>query len=408
MSKTSKTIVVVGGCGHVGLPLGIVLASRSEYHVSLLDIDKDKVAQVNSGKVPFREDGAEELLAEVRAGSLQATDNHDCLRDAEIVITVVGTPVDRHLNPTAHELHRSVDRLLQQMRDDALLILRSTVYPGVTKLVYDRVRKSGRKIHVAFCPERIAEGKAIEELVKLPQIVAAFEPEAMRRATELFLKVAPSVIELDPAEAELAKLFANSWRYLNFAISNQFYMLAESYGLDFYRIYDAVTRDYPRLRSFARPGFTAGPCLLKDTLQLSTFANNNFFLGHAAMLINEGLPNFIRSQLRAEGLEGRSAAILGMAFKAESDDIRDSLSFKLRKLLESEGIEVRCTDPYVQDPTFVSLEEALAADVIILGAPHSAYRNLRFPKGKRVIDVWNFWSTHATAPIHEQVEAAAH
>jgi UDP-N-acetyl-D-mannosaminuronic acid dehydrogenase len=329
------------------------------------------------------------------------------LEDAEIVITVVGTPVDRHLNPTAHELHRSIDRLLQDMRDDALLVLRSTVYPGVTKLVYDRVRNRGRNIHVAFCPERIAEGKAIEELVKLPQIVAAFEPEAMRRASELFLKFAPTVIELEPLEAELAKLFTNSWRYLNFAVSNQFYMLAESYGLDFYRIYDAVTRDYPRMRSFARPGFAAGPCLLKDTLQLSSFANNNFFLGHAAMLINEGLPNFIVGQLRSEGFAGRSVAILGMAFKPESDDIRDSLSFKLRKLLESEGVEVLCTDAYVQEPSFVSLKEALHADIIILGAPHNVYRDLQFPTGKRVIDVWNFWSMRASAPIREQVVAVA-
>ncbi|MCI0351527.1 MAG: nucleotide sugar dehydrogenase, partial [Acidobacteriales bacterium] len=339
MSKMPKKLVVVGGCGHVGLPLGIVLASRTDYDVSLLDIDLNKVGLVNIGKMPFREDGAEELLAKVVSTSLHATDDDDCLRDAEIVITVVGTPVDRHLNPTAYDLHRSVDRLLQQMPDDALLILRSTVYPGVTKLVYDRVRSRGRNIHVAFCPERIAQGKAIEELVKLPQIVAAFDPEAMRRATELFLKFAPAVIELAPLEAELAKLFTNSWRYLNFSISNQFYMLAESYGLDFYRIYEAITHGYPRMRSFARPGFAAGPCLLKDTLQLSTFANNNFFLGHAAMLVNEGLPNFIVSQLRREGLTGRTVAILGMAFKAESDDIRDSLSYKLRKLLESEGVE---------------------------------------------------------------------
>jgi UDP-N-acetyl-D-mannosaminuronic acid dehydrogenase len=125
------------------------------------------------------------------------------------------------------------------------------------------------------------------------------------------------------------------------------------------------------------------------------------------MLVNEGLPNFIVSQLRNEGLEGRTAAVLGMAFKAESDDIRDSLSFKLRKLLESAGIEVRCTDPYVRDPSFVSLEEALAADIIILAAPHSVYRGLRFPPGKRVIDVWDFWSTRGNAATEEQIVAAA-
>ena len=233
----------------------------------------------------------------------------------------------------------------------------------------------------------------MEELVSLPQIVAAFHPEAQRRARELFLTIAPSVIDLSPLEAELAKLFTNSWRYLNFAISNQFYVLAESYGLDFYRIHDAATRDYPRMRGFARAGFAAGPCLLKDTLQLSAFASNNFFLGHAAMLINEGLPNFIVSQLRSKGLSQSVVAILGMAFKGDSDDKRDSLSYKLRKLLQLEAREVLCTDPYIKDDSFVSLETAISqADTLILGAPHSIYRDLKIPAGKAVVDVWGFWN----------------
>ena len=169
-------------------------------------------------------------------------------------------------------------------------------------------------------------------------------------------------------------------------------MLAESYGLDFYRIYDAVTQEYPRMRSFARAGFAAGPCLLKDTMQLSAFTGNNFSLGYAAMLINEGLPNFIVTQLRAEGLSKSTVAILGMAFKGDSDDNRSSLSYKLKKLLQVEARKVICTDPFVSDATLVSLEEAVEqADVIVLGAPHSVYRDLHFPAAKRVIDVWGFW-----------------
>jgi UDP-N-acetyl-D-mannosaminuronic acid dehydrogenase len=199
-------------------------------------------------------------------------------------------------------------------------------------------------------------------------------------------------------EAELAKLFANSWRYLNFAISNQFYILARSYGLDFYRIHDAVTREYPRMRGFARAGFAAGPCLLKDTLQLSAFSGNNFFMGHAAMLVNEGLPNFIVDELRREGLSAKTVAVLGMAFKGDSDDIRDSLSFKLRKLLEVHAKEVLCTDPYINDPSFVSLEEAIQrADVVILGAPHSVYRHLQIPAEKKLIDVWAFFTRAGVA-----------
>jgi UDP-N-acetyl-D-mannosaminuronic acid dehydrogenase len=393
-------VIIVGGCGHVGLPLGIVLAQVPGVHVSLLDIAADKVALVSNGRMPFMEEGAEEALRQVIGQSLTATLDPECLREADIVITVVGTPVDAHLNPTVNQLHQSIDGLLQHMRPGALLILRSTVYPGVTKLVYDHIARTGRSVELAFCPERLAEGKAMQEITRLPQIVSAFEPGAMARARELFLKIAPSVVELNPLEAELAKLFTNSWRYLNFAISNQFYMLAQSYGLDFNRIYDAVTRDYPRMKSFARAGFAAGPCLLKDTLQLSAFAQNNFFLGHAAMLINEGLPNFIVEQLRHRiHLSDATVAILGMAFKGESDDIRESLSYKLLHLLEVHAKAVLCTDPYVQDRQLVPLEAAInGADVIIIGAPHQIYRSLSFP-GKEVIDVWGIYSATAKPDI---------
>jgi UDP-N-acetyl-D-mannosaminuronic acid dehydrogenase len=403
--------VIVGGCGHVGLPLGIVMAAIAGKRVTLLDIDQVKVEAVNRGEMPFREDGAERLLRQVAGRGLSATTDPKCLAEASNVITVVGTPVDEHLNPMVHAFYQSIDRTIDGMRDRALLVLRSTVYPGVTKLVYDRITRRGRKIHVAFCPERIAEGNALSELRELPQIVSAFDQEARDRAESLFAGIARAIIHLDPLEAELAKLFTNSWRYLNFAASNQFYMLATSYGLDFNRIHDAVTRDYPRMRSFARPGFAAGPCLLKDTLQLAAFAGNNFFMGHAAMLINEGLPNFIVSQLRETGLAGKVVAILGMAFKGESDDCRESLSYKLRKLLSIEASEVLCVDPYVKDDSLVTLQEALErADIIILGAPHKCYADLRLPESKTLLDVWGIWDrrtltsreeTHYTAGAYK-------
>jgi UDP-N-acetyl-D-mannosaminuronic acid dehydrogenase len=405
MSKPRK-LVIIGGCGHVGLPLGIVFANCG-VNVVLLDIDTKKIALVNSGHMPFMEKAADQLLKSVVGKKLAATQDHSCLQDADVAIAVVGTPVDEHLNPTVTDLYRSIDSTIALLPDDALLVLRSTVYPGVTKQVYDRILGRGRRIHLAFCPERIAEGKAMEEISSLPQIISAFEPEALARAHELFSIINPELIELTPLEAELAKLFTNSWRYLNFAISNQFYVLAESYGLDFYRIYDAVTRRYPRMKNFARAGFAAGPCLLKDTLQLSAFSGNSFFLGHAAMLINEGLPNFLVSQLRKSGLRDKTVAILGMAFKGDSDDKRESLSYKLRKLLALEAKEVLCTDPYVQDASLVPLQDAInGADIIVFGAPHSVYYSLSIPQGKQIVDVWGFWQERQ--PVEMTGAAAGH
>ncbi len=386
-----RNIVVVGGCGHVGLPLGMVLADRG-MEVTLLDLDESKVAGVNAGKMPFLESGAEVLLPLLIGKSLRATTDRECLRTAEVVISVIGTPVDKHFNPTVAALYRSLDDLIEYLPDDSLLVLRSTLYPGVTRLIKHRIDDRQRNIHVAFCPERIAEGQAIEELTSLPQIISAFDPAALSKARDLFSRITHTLIELDPLEAELAKLFTNSWRYLNFAVSNQFYMLAETCGLDFYRIYGAVTQEYPRMSNFARAGFAAGPCLLKDMLQLSAFSGNNFFLGHAAMLINEGLPNFVVSQLRGDGLSKSTVAILGMAFKGDSDDNRNSLSYKLKNLLQVEAKAVLCTDPFVPDPSLVPLEQVIEqADIIVLGAPHSAYRELQFPAHKKVVDIWGFW-----------------
>jgi UDP-N-acetyl-D-mannosaminuronic acid dehydrogenase len=398
--------VIVGGCGHVGLPLGIVLAHHN-HRVTLYDADAARVAQVNAGKMPFMEEGAEALLRQL-GNRLRATTDASCLAHADVVVTVVGTPVDEHLNPTVASFCRDLEPVIRAMRSGALLILRSTIYPGVTRIVFERIKALGRQLHLAYCPERIAEGRAIEELSRFPQIIAAFEPEAQRRAREFFAPIAKTTIDLEPLEAELAKLFTNSWRYLSFAIANQFYMLAQSHGLDFYRIHDAATRDYPRMRAFAGAGLTAGPCLLKDTLQLAAFCGPSFLLGHAAMLVNEGMPNFMMAQLRAAGFLKGCVAILGMAFKADSDDARESLSYKLRKLLQVEGYEVVCTDPFVAESSLVSLEEALnLANAFILGAPHSAYSKLEIPAGKLVIDVWGFWSERANARRHPQRLAAS-
>ena len=190
--------------------------------------------------------------------------------------------------------------------------------------------EQGLRVDVAFCPERIAEGRAMEELFSLPQIVAGHDPRARDRAAALFGRLTDRIVELEPDEAELAKLFTNTWRYLKFAAANQFYMMANDHGLDFARIRDAVVADYPRAADLPGAGFAAGPCLFKDTMQLAAFSNNSFVLGHSAMLVNEGLPLYVVSQLEKRlDLASDTVGILGMAFKGESDDIRSSLSYKL-------------------------------------------------------------------------------
>lgn len=385
-------VCVVGGCGHVGLPLALTFADHG-LKVSIYDINDDSVQQVKSGTMPFRENGADELMARVQSGQnpLSPSSSPEIVSEARCVVVVIGTPVDEHLNPTFHSMRRFFSRLVPHLREGQCVILRSTVYPGSTEKMRDFLASKGAKVHVAYCPERVAEGKAIEELKALPQLVAGCDDEATRIAEELFGTIARTIIRVKPIEAELTKIFANAWRYIQFATANQFLMIATEHGVDFYRIYDALTREYPRMAGLPKGGFAAGPCLFKDTMQLVAATNNTFALGHAAMLINEGLPNFIVRQLKERhDLSNKRVGVLGMAFKADSDDPRESLSYKLRKILEYEAAQVLCTDPFVRDPALVSLEEVLAeSDVIIVAAPHKEYRDLRYREGQHVVDIWN-------------------
>jgi UDP-N-acetyl-D-mannosaminuronic acid dehydrogenase len=386
-------ICVVGGCGHVGLPLALAFADRGS-RVVAQDIDAETVALVSECKMPFREHGAQEVLARVLGKTFAVTTDQSVIKDSRYVVVTIGTPLDDHLNPIFTLMTRFFDGLKDQFLESQTIILRSTVCPGTTAKLKAYFERHGIRAKLAFCPERIAEGIAMTELFELPQIVSSFDKKVAEDIAELFRKLTPHIIFLEPLEAELAKLFTNSWRYVQFAVANQFFMLASNCGLDFYRIYAAMTERYPRTADFPKPGFTAGPCLLKDTMQLAAFSNNSFFLGHSAMLVNEGLPNHLVQRLKTRiQLHDKTVGILGMAFKADSDDIRESLSVKLKKILELEAKEVLCTDPFIKRPYYRPPDEVVhRSDVLILGAPHTEYKELNLAN-KEVVDIWNFFGT---------------
>jgi len=391
MSNERYDVCVIGGVGRVGLPLGLSLADAGQ-RVVLYDINEAAVQQVQRGQMPFREHGAEEVLKRVLGQRLFATVDRTVVRDSHFIVIVIGTPVDEHLNPQYVVFKRFLSSIMDLCHDGQHLILRSTVFPGTTEKVTRYLREKGKATWVSFCPERIAEGRAMEELHSLPQIVSSSQPEAVEEAKNLFLLLTKDVLVLSPMEAEIAKLFTNVWRYILFSISNQFYEIAVREGVDFYKVYEAITHKYPRIQGFPRPGFAAGPCLFKDTMQLAAFSENNFFLGHVAMLINEGLPNFLVQQIKAKyALASKTVGILGMAFKANCDDKRESLSCKLRKILEVEAKCVLCSDIYVQEPEFISPEELIRrSDIVVLGVPHREYAHLDL--GDRiVVDMWDFY-----------------
>jgi UDP-N-acetyl-D-mannosaminuronic acid dehydrogenase len=395
---SADRVAVVGGCGHVGLPLGLAFADAG-LSVVLYDIDADAVEAVRSGKMPFFETGSEEVLARVLAnGNLELTTDPTQVSEVDHVVVVIGTPVDEHLNPDPGAVVRAIELMADHLRDGQHLVMRSTVYPGVTALVERLLAKHGKVLDVSFCPERIAEGKAMEELRTLPQIVSGRTPETVARASELFGYLTAKTIPLTIEEAELAKLFTNTWRYIKFAAANQLYMIATDYGADFERIRSAMTEDYPRASDVPGAGLAAGPCLLKDTMQLAAFNKNHFLLGHASMLVNEGLPGYLVDQIEAtHDLSTMTVGLLGMAFKGESDDTRSSLSYKLKRLLKLKADRVLCTDPYVtSDGDLEPLELVLEqADLLVVAAPHKAYASIR-PQVP-AMDIWNILATGSNA-----------
>jgi UDP-N-acetyl-D-mannosaminuronic acid dehydrogenase len=385
-------LTIVGGAGHVGIPLVLAFAAKG-FNVNVNDINEEVLATLKAGRLPFIEHGAQDLLTNaLRDKRLAFTSKPSEISTKGPVIVTIGTPVDEFLNPERRVVQDCIDAIVPHMRDGQLLVLRSTLYPGTTDWIDEHLKRQKRKLKVAFCPERIVQGYGIEELARMPQIISGTSREAQEDAASLFGPIAPELVTLTPIEAEFAKLFNNAYRYIEFAVTNQFYLIAKSAGLDYHRILRAMKHNYSRAKNIPRPGFAAGPCLVKDTMQLLAFARNEFGLGNAAILVNEGLVLQVIADLRRNhDLSKMTIGLLGMAFKADIDDIRASLSYKFKKALSSYAREVLTTDPFVTtDPELLPLDEVIArSDLLILCTPHQSYKNADF-KGKPMADVWGF------------------
>jgi UDP-N-acetyl-D-mannosaminuronic acid dehydrogenase len=390
--RFSNDLCVVGGAGHVGLPFALAF-TEAGLRAAIYDKNRNALEKIASGTVPFMEQGAEPLLKKALADQrLALSDTPKIVGESRVVVITIGTPVDEFFNPVFKDIRNCLAELKPFLREGQVLVLRSTVYPGTTDWCARWLQENGLNIPLAYCPERVVQGKSIEEIKKLPQIIGGVTSEGEREALELFKRISVETYLLQPMEAEFAKLFTNAYRYIHFAIANQFYMIATSAGVDYPKLLAGMKFHYPRLEGLPSPGLSAGPCLLKDTMQLNAFAKNQFDLGAAAMNINEGLVMYIIDRMSAKwNLKEKTIGILGMAFKPENDDMRASLSYKLKKILEFNAKQVLTTDPYVHDdPALLPLEQVIdRSDILILAIPHRMYKTVDF-KGKPVVDVWGF------------------
>jgi len=383
-------IAIIGGAGHIGLPLGILFANKGK-KVLLYDKNKENVKKINQLQMPFMEHGGESLLKKNKK-RIFATTEKDYLKYPKTIIICIGTPV-KNSKPNLKFFFKMFKEVKPYLDTSKLIIIRSSIYPGTCLKVQKLLGKKFKNI--SYCPERVVQGKSISELPKLPQIVSGLSENSINRSKVLFKLICNKIIITTILEAELTKLFSNAWRYINFSISNQFYNICENLDINFRSLRKNMIEGYERNKSMPMAGFAAGPCLYKDTAQLNAFLKNSFTLGIAATKINQSFPKAIYSKMFHKfksNLFKKKIGILGLAFKSDIDDTRDSLSLNLYRLLKKKKLNVKISDDFVDMKGLINKKELIKkCDIIILGVPHSTYKNIKIPKNKYLIDSWGFF-----------------
>jgi UDP-N-acetyl-D-mannosaminuronic acid dehydrogenase len=393
--------VAVIGLGRVGLPFALFLANRG-CTVRGIDNNPTALAALAQGRMPFREEGGREVLTAQLGKRFLPGSDLAALREVETIVITLGTPVDDFNNPIFLPVENLLRQALPHMKAGQLLVLRSTVAPGATEHLGRLIERTtdlriGRDLFLAFCPERIAEGKSFSELPEVPQIVGGIDAASSTRAAEFFRLVTPTILPVDARSAELAKLFCNMYRYIDFAVSNEFMMIASQHDREIYPIVEAINHGYKR-GGLKSPGLTGGPCLYKDGFFLTGKIPYNELIS-SAWKIHETTPAYLVEKVRArKPIDGSRAAVLGLSFKKNIDDTRNSLAYKLRKILLAEGAEVRLHDPLIASD---SLEDTLrGADLVFLSMNHDTFREItpdflraRTQPDAVVCDIWNMMGT---------------
>jgi len=380
-------VSIVGGGGRAGLPLALSLAGAG-HNVVIVDKDIDKVNKINNRIMPFYEKDAEEALRKLSPYKLSAEVGYEKIFGSDVCILIIGTPVNHDGSPSTDTLLTVVSELLNYLDSTKLLMLRSTVYPGITQEIRDLLLSYGLNTLVSFCPERIAEGVALDEIRTLPQIIGATEEQAYLLSEEVFKGVTQKLIRTTLKEAEISKLFTNTYRYFKFAIANEFFKICVDQEINWENVWHSMKEDYPRAKDLPFPGFAAGPCLVKDTMQLDYFTKNNFALGKISIKTNEEMPDYIIDLLQSKyNLKTMTVGILGMTFKAGIDDFRSSLSFRLESGLQKVAKKVLCSDEMLQKDGFVSSSDLiLDSDLVIIATPHSSYAKLNI--NTPFVNIW--------------------
>ena len=356
--------VGIVGAGYVGLPLAQVFAEAGR-RVVLVEIDEDRVAAINRGESYVKDVDSEDLAPLVEAGTLEATSDYDRLNESDAILIALQTPLSAQREPDLSIVLGAAERLAPRLRKDQLVILESTTYPGTTRerlapvLEAGSGLKAGEDFHLAFSPERVDPGREDWTTKNTPKIVGGLTPESTKRAVELYESALETVVPVSsPEAAELTKLLENIFRSVNIALVNELAQLCDRMQIDVWEVVGAAATKPFGFMSFQPGPGLGGHCMPIDPFYLTWKAREYDFYTEFIELagkVNENMPYWCLGKVtralnaHERALKGSKVLVVGVAYKADIEDTRESPALKLIELLQGEGADVSYHDPFVPE-----------------------------------------------------------
>ncbi len=396
--EARTAVLGVLGLGYVGLPLAVEKA-KAGFSVLGFDVQSQKVAMVNAGHNYIGDVVDRDLAALTQSGRLRATDDFARLAECDCVAVCVPTPLDEHLQPDISYVRQSAAEIARYAHRGMLVVLESTTYPGTTEevigpLLAERGFTVGEDVFLAFSPERVDPGNAVYKTKNTPKVVGGVTPRCGQLAAAIYRSVLASEVKVvsSPKVAEMEKLLENTFRNINIALANEMAILCHRMGISVWEVIDAAkTKPYGFMAFYPGPGL-GGHCIPIDPFYLTWKAreyNYHTRLIESAGEINNAMPEYCVERVAAllncqkKPLCGSRVFMLGVTYKPDIDDIRESPALELARLFTEKGCDFSYYDPYV--PAFTHRgrsytraeysEAALAAaDVVVIATDHKAFQ----------------------------------
>lgn len=394
--KNKTAILGVVGLGYVGLPLAVEKA-RAGYEVIGFDIQSQKVEMVNKGENYIGDIVDDDLKELVMAGKLKATTDFSFISNVNTVCIAVPTPLDKYKQPDLSYVVSSTRNIAKYLKKGMLVILESTTYPGTTEEVIKPILeesglKCGKDFFLAFSPERVDPGNKEYNTKNTPKVVGGCTVDCTEVAGTLYRCVLDGdIMEVSsPAVAEMEKILENTFRNINIALANEMAILCDRMGIDIWEVIDAAkTKPYGFMAFYPGPGL-GGHCIPLDPFYLEWKAKEFDYhtkLIETSGIINDSMPEFVVDNVmkllnkEKKALNGARVLVMGVAYKKDIDDMRESPALKVLELLEKHGAEIVINDPYVpkfkhngKEYVSVQWEEAIkSSDIVLITTDHSCY-----------------------------------